>query len=513
MKRINRKRKIELHPIMTYMVFIIIIVVLSGFLKLLDLQSTFYKVNSATLDTLPQTEAITSILSLSGIKYIFTNTVSNFATFTVLSNLIIILMGISVLDKSGFLQTIITLTTKKMKKTAVTFIFVLICILSSIVGDLSYLVLIPLGALLFYYGKRNPQIGIIAAFASLACGSGLNLLFNATDSELLTYTIPVSHTIKSEYVFPNMAYLFIMIAAVLLVTYVITLITENYIAKKLPKYEFSETELEEDIVTKPEKRGMMWALIAGIIYILIIVYNIIPGLPLSGTLLDNSQTLYIDRLFNPASFFSHGFVFIVTILFVILGLFYGMGSKSIKNQKDFCEFLSHSLDGIGTMLVMILFASILISVFKRSNMGNVVVASIGNMISNSGFMGISLILLVFIGSFISTLVVPSSAIKWSILSAPVVQTMMKSEMTPVFAQLVYRFGEATTMNLTPLLAYFVVYLAFLRKYSQGEKKFGLIESIKYQLPYTGFIIITLLVLIVFWYVFGLPLGINSYPLI
>ena len=233
----KKKNKKPLHPLMVYVLLIIITIVLSGILKLLDVQSTFYQVKDISSELIPKTEVIKSLFNLSGIKYIFTSTVSNFANFTVLSNLIILLMGISIMDKSGFLQTTITLTTKKLKKRTVTFFFVLFCILASVFGDLSYLIFIPLGALLFYYGKRNPAIGIIASFAALSCGNAINVIFTSTDSGLLNYTLQAIHTIKGSYEIKTTAFLVIMIAAVLLVAYIITVVTEGIIAKKLPKYE------------------------------------------------------------------------------------------------------------------------------------------------------------------------------------------------------------------------------------------------------------------------------------
>lgn len=511
MKKIRNKTRQSLHPLMVYVLLILITIVLSGVLNLLDTQATFYKINNVTLDVLPETEVVNSLFSLSGLKYIFTQTVANFANFTVLSNLIILLMGISVMDKSGFLQTAITLTTKKMKRKTVTFIFVFLCIISSILGDLSYLIFISLGALLFYYGKRNPAIGIIASFAALSCGSGINFLFTSKDSVLLNYTQLAAQTININYTLSNLSFFVIMLVAVILASLLITHVTENIIAKKVPKYEFTETELEEDIVTKYEKKGMIYACTGAIIYLVIIIYNIIPGLPLSGALLDNSQAIYIDKLFSANSFFSDGFVFIITILFIILGLLYGIGAKSINNHKDFCDYLGHSLDGIGNMLVMIFLASAFISIFKQTNIGNVVVAFIGDIIGNSGFTGLPLIILVFIGVAISTIFVPSAELKWYMLSSTVVPVMMNAEITPAFAQIIYRFAETSTMNITPLLAYFIVYLAFLEKYNQGEQKVKITDSLKYQLPYTGVISVCLLLVIVLWYLVGIPLGINSFP--
>ena len=509
--RKHKREKIGLHPLMSYVLLIFGSIFLSGFLSILDLQSTYYEINSVTFDLIPSTEVVKSLLSLSGIKYIFTNTVSNFANFTVLSNLIILLMGISVMDKSGFLQTVITLSTKKLKKKVVTFIFVLICILSSIFGDLSYLIFIPLGALLFYYGKRNPMIGIISSFAALSCGNALNVIFTSSDSNLLNYTKLAAKTINVNYNVGNFIFTFIMIVAVTIVTYIITLITENIIVKKLPKYEFTESELEEDIVTKGEKKGMLYALSGAIVYLIFFIYNIIPGLPLSGAFLDNSQSLYIDKLFSVNSFFNNGFVFIITMLFIILGLLFGIGAKSIKNHQDFCNDLGHSLDGIGNMLVMIFLASMFISIFKQTNIGNVIVSFIGDLIANSGFNCLPLIFLIFIGVAICTIIVPSSSVRWHLLSATLVPLMMESEMTPIFAQTVFRFAESTTINLTPLLAYFIVYLAFLEKYNQSETKIKLKDAIKYQIPYSICIGLSLITILIIWYVIGLPLGINTFP--
>lgn len=511
MKKFKRREKQSMHPLMTYVLLIVGVIVISGFLSILDIQSTFYKVNSISLSLLPQTEIVNSLFSLSGLKYIFTNTVANFANFTVLSNLIIILMGIGIMDKSGFLQTAITLTTKKLKKKTVTFMFVFICILSSIFGDLSYIVFIPLGALLFYYGKRNPALGVITAFASLSCGSALNIFFTSSDSSLLNYTILASHTINSNYSINNLAFVFIMMVAVVLITYIITSVTENILVRKLPKYEFTESELEEDVVTKLEERGMVFACGAAIIYLIIFIYNIIPGLPLSGALLDNSEIYYIDKLFSVNSFFSNGFVFILTMLFIIFGLFYGIGSKSIKNHNDFCDALGHSLDGIGNILVMIFIASTFISIFKQTNIGNTLVGYFANLINTCNFTGLPLIVLIFVLVAISSLFVPSSISKWSILSSSVVPTMMDAGFTPEFAQILFRFAECMTLNITPILAYFIVYLAFLEKYNQGVQKIKLFDAIKYQLSYTFIIGIALLLLIIVWYIVGIPLGINAFP--
>lgn len=502
------KEKMTLHPIMTIMILILFTIVVSGIFSLFGVQVTYNEVNANTLKYSTEVISVNNLFSLSGIKYIFSTTVANFVSFVPLSSLIIILIGIGVMEKSGFLKTVFTLLTKNSKKYSVTFTLVLISVLASIIGDLSFIILIPISALLFIYGKRNPAIGIIATFAGLTCGQGLNILFTSTDSSLLNNTLISAWTLDSNYTVSIWAFLFIMFIATILVSIIITFITEKYIVEKVENYTFEEDE-EEFKIEKKEKRGLIYSAIAGSIYILIFIYNIIPGLPFSGNLLDNTQVLYIDKLFSYDSFFSNGFVFIVTLLFIILGFFYGIGAKTIKNNKDLCDDLGHSLDGIGKILVLIFFSSTLISIFRYTNIGEIIVGSLTRLLSNLQFTGIPLIILIFIIVFISTIFVPSSTSKWLIMSSTIIPICMNAGITPEFTQIIFRFSESVTMGLTPLFAYFVIYLAYLEKYNQTNKPINLFKSIKYQLSYAILTALCLLVIIIIWYIAGLPIGITG----
>ena len=152
MKRFKKIReKILLHPMMSFLFLTGFVILLSGILDLFDASVTYNRVNMKTGGYESTLVTVESLLNLSGIKYIFSNTVSNFVSFTPLSMLLITLIGIGIMDKSGFLDTLFFVLTKNVRKTTVTFIFVLICILSSITGDLCFIILIPLAALLFKY--------------------------------------------------------------------------------------------------------------------------------------------------------------------------------------------------------------------------------------------------------------------------------------------------------------------------------------------------------------------------
>lgn len=505
----KHQTKVGLHPVMFFLVLCLITIVLSGVLRVFNVQATFNKVSSVTGEFQITSEAVNSLFSLRGLKYIFTTTVSSFANFAVLSNLIIVLLGIGIMDKSGFLKTVVTLLTKKAKKTTVTYLLVLICILSSIIGDLSYIIFIPLSALLFLYGKRNPIIGIITSYAALSCGSALSLFLTSVDSSLVTMTIRATYLFGDNYFIPQFGYLFIMIVLIVALSLIITNISENYVAKKVPKYEFPEDDVEEELLlTKKKMRGLVMALGAGIIYLIIFIYNIIPGLPLSGALLDYRQELYIDKLFSYNSFFSNGFVFIIAVLFIILGLCYGIGAKTIKNNKEFVEGLGHSLNGIGKVIVMIFAAAAFINIFKQSNIGAYIAATFTNMISNSNFASFALIILLFVCSMLTSLFLPNVLNSWNIMSG-CVPALMEVGISPAFSQLVFRLGAAVTVGLTPVFAYFIVYFAYLENYNQGNKSITYKDAFKYQLPYSIAALVLYLVIIILWFIVDIPLGLGG----
>lgn len=504
--------KIKLHPIMTFLILIVATIVLSGILSAFGLEATYKKVNTVTGSYDQVLVTVESLFSLSGLKYIFSSTVSNFASFTPLSMLVIVLIGIGIMEKSGFLKTAFTSLTQRAPKRTITFFLVLICILLSIGGDLGYVVMIPLSALLFYYGRRNPMIGIVTSFAALTCGTGLSLFITSIDSSLINTTIESASLLDANYTINIYGFVLIMIIAIIALSFVITAITEKISIYSIAKYEFKD-EKKEFKIGRREARGLLFALFAGVAYLLVFIYNIIPGLPFSGNLLDYSQKLYIDKLFSYNSFFSQGFVFIITMLFVILGLFYGIGARTIKNNYDFCDDLGHSLDDIGKTIVIIFMASVFINVFKKTNIGIVATSLLTNLVAASGFKGVALIILLFIVTALSTILLPTTISKWPIMAGTIVPLLMNSGISPEMSQVIFRFAEGATYGLTPIMAYFVIYLAFLEKYNQDVEPITLFRTVKYQIPYGLITGAVLLVILIIWFIVGLPLGIATIPTI
>lgn len=504
----NKKRMFRnLNPAMTFLIFTIITIILSGILSIFNFHTNYNTINPITNSYNSELVEVQSLFSLSGMKYIVTHAVSNFVSFAPLSMLIIVLIGIGIMEKTGFLKVFFTLITKRVKKYTLTFLVIFISMASTLVGDIGYACMLPLSALLFKYGKRNPWGGIIASFAAITCSYGVNIFLSSSDSTLLSLTTLGANMVDASYTVNIWFSLFINILTFIVLSIILTHITEKSVIPKLPKYEFSEEEFK---ITSREIKSMLIAFAFGLLYFFIIIYNIIPGLPLSGGLLDHSTKIYIDQLFGDNSLFNQGFVFIVTMLFLILGLVYGICAKKIRSINDVADSLGYSLDDIGSVLVLIFIASIFISVVKYTNIGLVITGLFANLFTNTNLTGIPLILLLFFGTMICNVVYTGPALKWSVLSPIVVPVFMNASLSPEFAQVVYSMGQGVTNGITPLLAYFVIYMAFLNKYRQTEN-ISFTKGLKYMSPYCIATLAVCLIVIVGWYLTGLPIGIGTNP--
>lgn len=501
------KKKVKLSPIMTFIIMTIIVIVLSGFLHLLNIQAEYSTVNTVSNEVVNNVVEVENLFSTSGIKHIVTSAVNGFVNFEPLATLIIILIGLGILEKTGFMRSFFTMLTRNSKRNTVTFILIFICLLFSILGNSGFVIMLPIAALLFKYGRRNPLGGIIASFASLSFGYGINVFLSSNDSSLLTLTINAAKTLDPKYKIGIFFALFIMVVLLIAISVVFTYITEKKVMPKLPRYEYDEEAL---VITNRELRGLIIGLGLGIIYTLLVIYMIIPGLPLSGAFLDHSGERYIDMIFGNNSLFAKGFIFIVTFAFFLIGIGYGFMTKTIKNNKDVTDSLGHSLDDIGSIIVLIFFASLFINVYEESHIGLVITGFISSLIGSLNFTGIGLILITLICIAIANIFCPSSIVKWSMLSSIIVPLFMNASISPEFSQLVYVAGDSITNGLTPLFMYFVIYIAFMEKYNKGEMV-TLFGSIKTLIPYSVYSLIIWAIVLVGFYLIGIPIGIGSYP--
>ena len=522
-------KKFYFHPITTFILLTFFLMILSGILSLFQTQATYNTINSNTYELEPVLVTVENLLSFDGIKFIISNAAVNFLSFGPLSTLLISLIGLSIAEGTGFIEMLTKRHISKMNKYVLTFLIMLISTISSLINEVGYAILIPLVALVYFINNRNPILGIVTAFCGVSFGYGVSIFVGSTEVNLIGYTKNAARLVdETSHIALSSNLIFIIVASIIL-SIVGTIVIEKVIAPKIGKYkkdeEYAKTEqyhisdIEEEEQRqledeKNEKRGLRYALIVLIIVILFFIYSLIPGLPYSGVLLDLDATTYVDQLFGKNSYFQDGFTYIISIMFILMGIAYGLGSKSIKNDKEIIENASKRFTGIGTMIILIFFASQFIAVYRKTNIGTIITAWIASLLENIQFSGIPLVLITLILIAVSGLFLTSSSSKWMIFAPVVVPKFMQSNLSPQFAQIIMRVADSMTKGFTPLLASFVIYIGYLNIYNLNKKKpYTIRRSLKLITPYFLIIAATWIIIVLGWYILGLPLGPKVYPTI
>ena len=532
MRRNKRKLKLKkfyFHPITVYVFLIFVVIILSAILSAFQMQATYNTVTPTTNDLESNLVTVESLMNFDGMKFIFSNAMTNFLSFAPLGMLLLTFFGLSIAKSTGFIDTLCKRCLIKIDKNILTFIVIFLATISSLINDVGYVILIPLAALLFMLNNRNPHLGIIAAFAGVSFGYGVSIFVGSMEVNLIPLTTSAARLIDPSAHISLTSNLFIIIAFSLVLSIVGTIIIEKIIAPRLGKYKEKEelTKTEELVVTDVkeleqqkiekehyEKRGLKAAIITAIVIVIAFIYMIIPNLPYSGMLLDMEEDTYLGQLFGTNSYFQDGFTYMMALLFTLVGIAYGIGSKSIKNDKDVINGCKETFAPLGEIIMLIFVVSQFTSIFRETNIGTVIACWCANAIGNIGFTGLPLIIFSLIMIGLANLFVPTASAKWEIFAPVMVPAFMQSNISAQFAQFILRAGTSITAGITPLLACFVIYIGYLNIYNQDKNKpITIHKSISYVLPYFGIIALTWILLIIGWYLIGLPLGPGVYATI
>lgn len=528
-KRKLKLKKFYFHPITMFIVLSLIIVLCSAILSKFEMQATYNVINTNTNELESKIVAVENLLSFDGMKFIISNAATNFISFAPLGMLLISLIGLGIAEATGFIDTFSKKYLRKLNHTQLTLIIIFIATISSLINEIGYAILIPLVAMMYASIGRNPLTGIVTAFCGVAFGYGVSIFVGSIEVSLMETTSAAAALIDANNHISLTSNLIFIIVASIVLTIVGTIIIEKIISPRLGKYkekeDMSKTEelriidLEEEQQHKiererKEKKGLRYALITFFVVVVIFIYMVIPGLPNSGLLLDMKETTYLNQVFGPNSYFQDGFTYMMSLLFLFMGIAYGIGAKSVKNDRDMLEKAGDYFSKIGNIIILIFVVSQFVAIFKKTNIATIITAWLANLIEYLDFSGIPLIILVLILIAISNLFLTTPSAKWTIFAPVVVPMFMQSNISAQFAQVVMRAADSMTNGITPLLGCFVIYVGYLNIYNFNKNKpMTITRSIKLVTPYCAIICATWLLLVVGWYIIGLPIGPGVYPTI
>ncbi len=482
-------------PAFLFVLLTLLIMVASAVAAQAGLSVTYEGVNTETgaIETL--TTTVNNLLSIEGIHYAVTNVVSNFTGFFPLGTVFTVIIGVSVAERSGMLSVLLRRIVANTPKALISGMVVFLGIMSNIASSTGYIVLVPLGALIFAASRRHPIAGLAAAYAGVSGGWAANLLLGSNDPLYAGISTEAARIINPNYVVLPTDNWYFMIASTFLITAIGTYVTDKIIEPSLPAYDFShEAEEEMQEISAAENKGLKFAGISFILYIALMAAFVIP----ENGLLRNPET---GEILN--SPFMAGIVFFLMLFFLIPGIAYGLGAKTITSSHDITRFMTEGIKDISNFLVLIFWAAQFTALFTYSNLGTILSVNGARLLTEIGLTGLPLILLFILLAAAIDFVMPVDTAKWALMAPIFIPMLMQVGLTPEMTQLAYRIGDSTTNIITPLMPFFPMIIAYFQKY---DKEAGIGTVVSTMLPYSISFLIGWMILLSIWYFFGLPIG-------
>lgn len=488
------------HPITLFAVFSLVIIVLSAILEKAGVAATGELISENGIEE--TTVSIKSMLNTEGMRYILTSAVGNFTSYAPLGMTLVAMLGVGVAEQSGLIGVLLKSIVKITPSRFITSMIVFLGVMSNVATDAGYVILIPLGALVFRAYGRHPLAGIAAAFAGVSGGFSANLTVGALDAMLAGISQTAASIIDPDYQVAVMGNYFFMVASTFLITILGTFVTDKIVEPRLASVDGNILGEEDDKLTKitpEEKRGLRNAGLVAVIYLAIIVVACIP----STSFFRNEGGALLGR---PSSPLLDSAIILISILFLLPGIIYGKTVGTLNSEKEVCGALSNAMASMGSFLALAFVASQFINYFNYTKIGNVVALAGAGLFKrvNIGLIPIIIIFVVF--SAIMNLFMGSSSAKWNILAPVFVPMFMLLGYSPELCQLAYRIGDSCTNVITPMMSYYALILAFAQRY---DKKAGIGTLAAMMLPYSIIFLIGWTLLLIIWLLLELPIGVGT----
>lgn len=479
------------HPVYIFVILTAVVMVVSALCSRIE----FLHPNTG------EAQHITNLLSKDGLLWLLDSMTNNFVNFRPLGVTLISMLGIGIAEETGLIKTAIKSSIVGAPKALVTAVVLLVGIMGSLAGSATFVIIPPLGAMVFKAMDRHPIAGLSAGFAGVAAGLSANLLITQTDILVAGITESAAQIYDPAYtVNPTVNWYFMAVSTVLL-TIVGTLVIEKIVEPKLGAYEGAAGETVEPDhamtkVTKEEKSGLIWAGIASLLYLVLLAITIVPK---NGVLRGENGSIINSPFMN-------GMVPILTGFFLAAGLGYGLRTKAIRKSADVVRMWSTSMAGLAGFVVLCFFAGQFVSAFSQSNLGLYLSVQGSEFLSRSNLTGVPLIIC-FVGiTMIINLLIGSASAKWALMAPIFVPMFMKLNYSPMFTQAAFRIADSVTNAISPLEPFMPFIIMTAMKY---DKKAGLGTVIATMLPLVVAFAVSWILLLLLWYQFRLPLGPGS----
>ena len=444
---------------------------------------------------------INNLLSGSAFTEFLSVMVTNFSHFHPVGVVLVAMLGIGVAEHTGFINSAIRSLLNVTPAKLLTPMVILVGIVSHSAVDAGYVLVIPLGGVIFYAAGRHPLAGIAAAFAGVSGGFSANFVPSSLDPLLQGLTQAGAQILDTAVIVnPLNNYFFTTASSVLIVG------LGWYITDKVVEPRIKATEIDGDAEDLPvmhdlqdnERKGLRWALLSMVLGIILLFVTALPeGSPWRAA--DGDLTAFSAPMMR-------SIVSLIFLLFLVPGIVYGIAAGTMKSSKDMIEGMTHSMHSMAYYLVIMFFIAQFVYAFGQSNLGVLLALEGANFLkSMNASAPITIVGIVLLTAFVNIFVGSASG-KWGLLAPIFVPMLMSLGISPDLTQAAYRVGDSSTNIITPLMPYFPLVVVYCQRY---VKNTGIGTLTAMMLPYSMWFLLTWTIFLLIYFAIGLPLGIGA----
>jgi aminobenzoyl-glutamate transport protein len=453
------------------------------------------------------------------------NMVKTFVEFPPLGVVLVALLGVGVAEHTGFIQAALKGMLRMTPARLLTPMLMLVALISHSAGDTGYVLIIPLGAVMFSAAGRHPLLGITAAFSGVSGGFSANFLPSSLDPLLQGFTQKAAQIIDRSAEVNPLCNLWFMSASCLVIVGVGWYITDRIIEPRLrclPVDGAVEDTAAMHHLSPQEVRGLwvgMTLLLAGVIVLAWVAWPNdspfradVPAVVISTTTGTPTVAPLTTMEIAPRSLTSRdaplmkSIVPLIFVLFLIPGVAYGYAAGTVKDHRDIVAGMTKSMGTISYYLVMAFFAAQFTAAFSQSNIGVLLAIKGATALAAMKMPAQVTIIGIILLTTLVNLLIGSASAKWALLSPIFVPMLMSLGLSPELTQAAYRIGDSSTNIITPLMPYFPLVVVYSQKY---VKNTGIGTLISLMLPYSVAFLVSWTVLLLVWWGLGLPLGLQA----
>ncbi len=480
------------HPVVLFISLAAFVIALSHLLASLGVEVTYFDAGEQA----DVTVKAVSLLNATGINHIFNSAVGNFTGFAPLGSVLITMLGVGVAEWTGLVAASMKKLLANVPTALLSAAVIFAGIMSNIASDVGYVVIVPLGAMIFAAAGRHPIAGLAAAFAGVSAGFSANLFPGPLDALMVGIANETLASAGIDYQMTITANWYFLIASTILLTIVGAIVTDRIIEPRLSEYTGNYQPSDEPL-TAQEVKGLKNALIVFVVYLAMMAFAMFTPEALFKTFDTNAGELTLNY------FLGDGLLFALFLMFTLPGLAYGITVKKIKNTNDFVEGMTQSMSTMGGYIVLTFFASQLINYFNYSNMGMILAKNGADFLQSIRLTGLPLLIGFILLTAIINLFIGSASAKWTLLSPIFSPMFYELQIAPEATLIAYRIADSATNIISPLMSYFAMILVFMKRYDRNS---GIGTLISMMIVYSGIFLVAWVALFAVWYILGLPLG-------